>query len=46
MLRVKTPDEVLALIEESFSPLEARCESAELCDARRGYMRSGVCSGL
>ena len=44
MLRVKTPDEVLALIEESFSPLEARCESAELCDAVGRVLAEDICA--
>ena len=44
MLRVKTPDEVLALIDESFSPLEARCESAELCDAVGRVLAEDICA--
>ena len=44
MLRVKTPDEVLALIEESFSPLEARCESTELCDAVGRVLAEDICA--
>ena len=44
MLRVKTPDEVLALIDESFSPIEARCESAELCDAVGRVLAEDICA--
>ena len=44
MLRVKTLDEVLALIEESFSPLEARCESTELCDAVGRVLAEDICA--
>ena len=44
MLRVKTPDEVLALIEESFSPLEARCESTALCGAVGRVLAEDICA--
>ena len=44
MLRVKTPDEVLALVEESFLPLEARHELIELCDAVGRVLAEDICA--
>lgn len=45
MLRVKTPDEVLALIDESFSPLEAGARAQSFATRSAGVLAEDICAG-